>query len=318
MPRVSVVIPTYNRAHYLKVTIDNVLQQTYRDFEVIVIDDGSTDDTPEALASYGDKIRAIRKANAGPAAARNTGIMDACGELIAFLDDDDLWDPRKLDVYVTAFDQHPEVGAVYGNYQFIDGDGRIVAPLEIEAESHFGKMPSGQVYYEFLSSFYGVPATMMVRRECFARAGLFDPHCDSVEDWDMWIRIARDCKFLHIQEPLAYYRCQPNSVSTNNATTREALERIIAKHVAANAQDPRALGILRAAMRNILSEKELRRAYSLQSELKWRASILPLLKAMSIRWGLTRNPYCVKCLLAALTTRDGRPSRLSTANRRVE
>src|SRR5437763_447547 len=110
MKTVSVIIPAYNFARYVPEAIDSVLAQTYAPFEVIVVDDGSTDDTPKVLAAYGNRIRAIRQVNQGVAAARNTGLAAAGGEYVAFIDSDDTWEPRKLQLQMDRFDADPDLG----------------------------------------------------------------------------------------------------------------------------------------------------------------------------------------------------------------
>src|SRR5436190_9018266 len=120
MKTVSVVIPTYNYARYLGAAIDSALQQTHAPLEVIVVDDGSTDDTPRLLDGYGDRIRVIRQKNSGVAAARNAGVREARGELIAFLDSDDLWKPRKLELQIARFEADPGLGLVHCGAETLD------------------------------------------------------------------------------------------------------------------------------------------------------------------------------------------------------
>ena len=118
-PRVSVVIPTYNYGHLLEQSLESVFAQTYKDYEVILVDDGSTDDTPGIAARYEGRIRYFRKENGGPSSARNEGIRQARGPLIAFLDSDDLWLPHKLAVQTAFADAHPEYGLVYCDMQHV-------------------------------------------------------------------------------------------------------------------------------------------------------------------------------------------------------
>jgi len=126
MKRISVVIPSYNYARFVREAIDSALAQTYPPLEVIVVDDGSTDATPEVLASYGDRIRVIRQRNEGVARARNAGIATARGDYVAFLDADDVWHPRKLELQIARFDGDPSLGLVHCGVEMFDGDGNTI------------------------------------------------------------------------------------------------------------------------------------------------------------------------------------------------
>ena len=124
MPKISVIVPTYNRTRFLPISIKSILAQTFEDYEIIIVDDGSTDDTSTVVRSFSDsRIKYIRQSNAGQAAARNTGLSHAAGEYIGFLDDDDLYVPSALQVLSTCLDKHPDIGMVSGGWFAIDEHG---------------------------------------------------------------------------------------------------------------------------------------------------------------------------------------------------
>ena len=211
-PMVSVVIPTYNCARYLPEAIDSVLAQTYRDFEIIVVDDGSTDNTPEVLARYGDQIRIIRQPDQGRSAARNAGILAARGEYIAFLDADDLWLPQKLEKQLALFAARAEIGWVYSDY-------RRLAELGSDTDTFFHRAglrppPEGRILPELLSGCITSTITVMARASCFRRVGLFDPSLTRAEDYDMWIRLATQFDAACVDEPLALYRQHSRQITS--------------------------------------------------------------------------------------------------------
>jgi len=210
-PSVSVVIPTYNCARYLPEAVDSVLAQTYRDFETIVVDDGSTDNTPEVLAPYGDQIRVIRQANAGRSAARNAGVLAAQGEYIAFLDADDLWLPQKLEKQIALLDARPEVGWVYSDFRRFSEEGPERACNF--AEAGIDEPPEGIVLISLMSSFLTCTDTIVVRAECLRRVGPFDVSLPVQQDQDMWIRLACECQAGCVPEVLALYRQHSEQVT---------------------------------------------------------------------------------------------------------
>jgi len=186
MPKVSVIIPTYNRAHLVTLAIESVLSQTYQDFEIIVVDDGSRDNTQAIIESISDpKIRYLYQANQGPGAARNTGIRAATGQYVAFLDTDDLLLPEKLALQVEALGKQPELGLVAGGHLFVDEAGKPLAERRPWL-SH----PE----LSLTTWLYTCPITInaaLVRREWLARAAGFDPALGGqAEDWDLWLRLA--------------------------------------------------------------------------------------------------------------------------------
>ncbi|MEJ5313048.1 MULTISPECIES: glycosyltransferase [Anaerolinea] len=227
MPRVSIIIPTYNNAQFLPSTLESVFQQTYQDYEIIVIDDGSTDNTREVLTPYQSKIRYLFQENQERSAARNYGLTVAQGELIAFLDSDDLWLPQKLERQVKVMDEYPEVVLVFSQAYFINPEGQPTAfcgdwidgkPAEgIEIRSFFEDFAQGNVVY-------GGGSTSLVRREALNKAGNFDIHITHGEDWDLWWRLSALGPFAYIPEPLIYYRVFGWKKLLQRQSTEKALQ----------------------------------------------------------------------------------------------
>ncbi|MBW2039707.1 MAG: glycosyltransferase [Deltaproteobacteria bacterium] len=183
MPRVSVIIPTHNRKDFLLEAMDSVFAQTYGDFELVVVDDGSTDGTGEALKRYGDRLIYTYQANQGVSAARNRGIELVRGEFIAFLDSDDLWLPKKLQMQVAFMDQHPEAQICYTDEIWIRRGVRV-NPKKKHAKY------SGWIYSHCLPLCIISLSSALMRRGLFAQVGAFDPRLPVCEDYDLWLRVA--------------------------------------------------------------------------------------------------------------------------------
>src|SRR5262245_58115192 len=241
MGGVSVIIPTYNRAACLTLALASVLNQTYQNFEIIVVDDASTDGTADVVGGLADaRIAYVRhdvnrgKVGAG-AAARNTGIARARGSYIAFLDDDDEWLPEKLARQVAVLETSPRsVGAVYTGFVKIDqATGQIVERITPTRR--------GTISRDLIAeNCVGTPSTVLVRNECFQKVGLFDESMAFGEDYDMWIRIAREFEFDYIDEPLVRYAVHDVQLSAQNYERKiSGLEAQLRKHVAFFALDPR-------------------------------------------------------------------------------
>ncbi|MBW4643041.1 MAG: glycosyltransferase [Goleter apudmare HA4340-LM2] len=223
MVKVSVIIPAYNAMKYLPETVDSVLFQTFQDFEVLIIDDGSSDNIREwALNLTDERAKLISQKNQGLPGARNTGINHAQGDYIAFVDADDLWEPTKLAKQVKCLDENPTVGLVHTWMLLIDEYGKSTGRV-------MKSFADGNVWQQLLERNFIACPSVMVRRCCFANAGLFDQDLRSIEDWDMWIRIAALYSFAVIKEPLAYYRQLPNSMSKNCQVMNEAFITVIEK-----------------------------------------------------------------------------------------
>jgi glycosyltransferase involved in cell wall biosynthesis len=198
-PRVSVIIPTYNRARIIEEAVDSVLAQDYKDFELIIVDDGSTDNTSEVLAPYGNEASILFQENKGVSAARNRGIAEASGMLIAFLDSDDLWLPQKLSAQVEFFNQKPEALICQTEEVWVR-NGIRVNP----GRRH--KKPSGMIFEPSLKLCLVSPSAVMIRRELLDRTGGFDETLPACEDYDLWLRISCRVPVYLIETPLIIKR----------------------------------------------------------------------------------------------------------------
>lgn len=211
---VSVVITAYNRAEYLEEAVRSVMRQTFQDFEIIVVDDGSTDNTRELISKLANpKIRYIYQSNQGTGAARNTGLRHSRGRFIAILDADDVWLPEKLEMQIKAFKDNPKAGLVYTNMYFFGA-------MEPDTPETFFDLlqwppPRGDVLENMVVRSFGHPSTQLIRKEVFDVTGPFDeklPYCD---DYDMLIRTAAYFEFDVINVPLVKYRIHPGQISRN-------------------------------------------------------------------------------------------------------
>lgn len=185
-PRVSVIIPTYNRAWCLREAVDSVLTQEFKDFELMVVDDGSTDETPPLLQEYGDSIRVLHQRNRGVSAARNAGISGARGDLIAFLDSDDIWLQGKLAFQVEFFNRHPGALICQTEELWVK-NGRRVNP----GKRH--RKRGGMIFEPSLQLCLVSPSAVMLRRGLFDQVGFFDERLPACEDYDLWLRVS--CRF---------------------------------------------------------------------------------------------------------------------------
>ena len=187
VPRVSVILPTYNRAQFIAEAINSVLSQSYRNFELIVVDDGSVDGTDQIVSCIRDqRLIFIRQENRGRSHARNTALHLARGELVAFLDSDDLYLPGKLALQVEYMDRYSDAGMIYTSASCIDQDGN-------DLQARYRAMHSGKIY-RHIAFFRPVTITLptvMVRRELLAQVGGFDPRMSRFEDTDMWRRLSK-------------------------------------------------------------------------------------------------------------------------------
>ena len=225
MPKVSVIIPAYNAMNYLPATMESLLNQTFDDFEVIVVNDGSFDDTEQWTSQITDpRVKVITQTNQGLAGARNTGIKHARGEFIAFLDADDLWETTKLEKQVQVLQENPEVGLVYTWVAYINDKGKSTGRI-------FKNHAEGNVWQKLTEhNIVECGSVAMVRRCCFETVGVFDRNLRSfVEDLDMWLRIASHYPFKVVKEPLVYYRQHSTSASRNWEAMEKSVRMVIEK-----------------------------------------------------------------------------------------
>jgi glycosyltransferase involved in cell wall biosynthesis len=223
MPKVSVVITAYNSMAYLPETLESVLKQTFADFEVLIIDDGSSDHIGQWASELVEpRVRLISQENQGVGVARSTGITHAQGEYVAFLDGDDVWEPTKLEKQVRCLDENPKLGLVH---TWLAGIDRHSKPTGRIMGSHI----EGEVWQQIIEKNMVACSSAMVRRSCFETVGVFDKNLRFAEDWDMWIRLAARYPFAVIKEPLVGYREHPNSKSKKYASKLQDFRNIIEK-----------------------------------------------------------------------------------------
>jgi glycosyltransferase involved in cell wall biosynthesis len=221
MPRVSVIIPTFNCARFLDRAIASALEQTYTDYEIIVADDGSTDDTRDIVARIGNKTRYFFQPNGGLSSARNLGLSKANGEFIAYLDADDMWYPHKLESQVAFLDAHGECGLVHSDVTVIDESDQII---HRRFNQETGRtVPNGHCLMDLLRRCHINATTVLERRRNIELIGGFDERLKSLEDYLHWIRVAMEGLAVgYINEPLAMYRWRAASLSSNRRGMAEA------------------------------------------------------------------------------------------------
>ncbi len=246
MPKVSVIIPTYNRAKFLPRALESVLRQTYRDFEIIIVDDGSTDNTKEIVESYINlqtrqpvnplTIRYVYQENKGPGAARNTGIKQARGEYIAFLDSDDMWSQERLEKTVNYIEIHNFDWVCTASYRVMETNGeKEKEPYYIQSDFLDSSGKELNLLKNGLFFFSSVPIyliSLLIRKNCFEKVGFFDETFRIGEDFDMFLRFEENnLRGGYLNEPLSIYRINQTSItqSENISGLKESL-RLAKKH----------------------------------------------------------------------------------------
>jgi len=225
-PTVSVVIPAYNAAWCVRKAIDSVLGQTFRDVEVVVVDDGSTDGTADTLATYGQSIRVLRQRNGGLSSARNAGIRASQAEYVAFLDADDWWLPGKLAPQVELLRSRPELGFVSAAARVEDADGQLLNLWSCSTCTG----PFLPRLFGANGDVAGSGSAVVARRQLFDQVGGFDESLRSLEDVDMWMRLAAVSGYACIAEPAVVILKRPGSMSRNLEVMRNAAVQVMRKN----------------------------------------------------------------------------------------
>ncbi len=225
---ISVIIPCYQQAHFLATAIDSVRSQTYDGAEIIVVNDGSPDDTASVARRYGDRIAYLERPNGGLSAARNTGLVAATGEFVQFLDADDLLAPDMHANSIAAHQRMPRVAGTYCSFARIDGTGKHLRDYAAapETDDEFHRLLGGNPW----------PChTVVVRRSALPPPPIFDAGLRSCEDWDLWLRIAlRGGTFRRIHSVGASYRTHGSSMSTNGLLMYRTALQVLRRHASAH------------------------------------------------------------------------------------
>jgi len=230
-PTVSAIIPTYNRAQLLPRSVQSVLNQTLQNFEIIIVDDGSIDNTEEIVKEFQRKDKRIRyikqERNKGAGAARNVGIKAARGEYIAFIDSDDEWLPEKLEKHIKVFKNAPsEVGVVYAGCWRIENDKKMYIPQSWVTKKE------GDIHQELMERGIGfiITNSLVVKKSAFKKVGLFDEGLPSLEEWELAIRLSRYYSFRYINEALSQSVMEPDSISISHHAAIKAYKLILERH----------------------------------------------------------------------------------------
>jgi glycosyltransferase involved in cell wall biosynthesis len=224
---VSVIIPTYNSSRFLTEAVSSVLAQTFSDFEILVIDDGSTDETQDVMRQYGSPVRCIHQQNSGVAVARNRGITESRGRYVAFLDADDTWLPDKLELQMNALSSDSGAGFCYSAFTVVDSD---LNPVRLNHSKRHGSALEDLL---LRGNVVGSICTVLCERALFDKLGGFDAGLSQCADWDMWVRMAAHTEFTYIDEPLVTYRHHNSMMSRNAALLESDSLRVLEKGFAA-------------------------------------------------------------------------------------
>lgn len=230
MATVDVIIPAFNAAKYLPAAIESVVSQTFDDWQILLVDDGSTDNTADVVAPfldrYGSKITYIKQNNRGLPAARNTAIRASTSEFLALLDADDVWLPCRLSESLSVLQERPQAGLAYGLITHIDPAGRLGGTFQGNPRHSEGNI-AAHIYMRKVE----LPCpTITFRRRCLDEVGIFDETMRATEDRDLWLRIALRYEVAFVPKVLAYYRVSPNSMSTDPQRMLRAQLQFIRKH----------------------------------------------------------------------------------------
>lgn len=227
--QVSIIMPAYNSEGTLAQSIESVLNQTFAGWELLIVDDGSEDSTFEIASCYAAqdaRIRVIRQENRGVAGARNRALAEVCGDLIAFLDSDDLWRQDKLEKQIVVFELDDRIGLCYTDKLCFVTDIYSAYPCNTMAPVTISDEQLRLLVHDYIGTL-----TVMVRRTAIESAGVFDETLFGTEDWDMWIRVSRMYRIYHFPEALAYYREHSQGISKNKQRHLKEKYKVMQKHL---------------------------------------------------------------------------------------
>jgi glycosyltransferase involved in cell wall biosynthesis len=295
--RVTAAVTTYNRAALLPGALESVFAQAVEGVEVLVVDDGSTDDTADVLAGYGDRIRVVRQENGGRSAARNTAVREARAPFLSFLDSDDRWAPDKLARELPVLEASPYVGMVHGHVDVVDDEGRV---LPDETERHhelFSRAhANGVTYAGYAFDCRCFSSAMTARVAAIEAVGLYDPAL-LLDDYDLYLRLALEWEIVFLEGPaMALYRLHEGQMTTYELTMGQI--QTAEKHLALLDQRP-GVPDARLARRNFLLM--LARSHAVLGDQA--ASRRYLLRALRLDPGLVRQGWVVRRLVASSVKR---------------
>ena len=291
MPKVTVVIPAYNTEAYLAETLQSVFAQTFRDYEVIVVDDGSTDGTLPTARRFEPRVKVLSKPNGGPASARNLAIRQSDSEYIAFLDSDDLWVDDKLVEQVMYLDNNPQIGLVYGEALMFKRDGgakQTISKIGYTGDPTFRQL----LYGDFIPN-----STVMIRRTCIDKVGQLDESREllGVEDYEYWMRIARSFPIAGMPRPLAYYRIRPGNLFGDGRNIDKGLSYSLAALRAVESYYPEMWREHGVDPNLLFARLYVRAGFAWKQHGEWAACLHKFREALSY----SRNPRVFRWLVAA-------------------
>jgi glycosyltransferase involved in cell wall biosynthesis len=278
MPKVDIIIPAYNAARYLPIALDSVLAQTFEDWRIVLVDDGSTDSTVDVVAPYrerlGEKMVYVRQPNGGLPAARNAAIRNSSAEFLALLDADDIWLPNRLEESLKSFEGRPQVGLSYGYISRVGPDGVVIDTFAERQKNGEGWIATSI----YTRAVYLPCPTITFRRRCLDDVGGFDESMRATEDRDLWLRIALRYEVAVVPHLIAYYRTSPDSMTTDSDRMLQAQMQFIQKHYGAK-------GCGRMARRKALGGIYKQRAETFANRRQLRAAL------QSSLWALLYYPF---------------------------
>jgi len=297
---VSAIIPTYNNADMVVEAVRSVQAQTWPAMEIIVVDDGSDDDTLTRLSEFGDAVKVIQQENLGPAFARNAGIRASTGEIIAFLDSDDLWMPEKIEQCVAALDANPDAGVVYTAVYWHEMDSGLEYVLPQYTMS-------GWMARDLFLECHGVcTSALVVRRSCFEKTGYFDEDFFRAQDWDLMIRLAEDFQYTHVDKPLTEMRRHRGNLSTTHRDLYAKYNLMVLENALKRRPD-----LYEELKADSFARAYFRFGMLLYSDFKMREARAQFKRSLAYQWDFRTLNYIVRSLLPVALVRKLRQVRLA-------